>query len=133
MNAVYTITRTVDIVAGAVLFTLSIPLLFIISLFIKLTSPGPVLYRQRHSERAHPESSPNTTDRLYKFRTMAADAKKTTESPWSQKCYWKITPVGRFLRRSGLDKLPQSINVLKGDLSLFPPKPEQSKGRLHAQ
>jgi lipopolysaccharide/colanic/teichoic acid biosynthesis glycosyltransferase len=112
--------RTLDIVAsGAGLLVLS-PLLLLAAILVRLTSPGPVLFRQERMGRG---VRPFT---IYKFRTMVVDAPKLGaaitcgDDP-------RITRVGRILRKTKLDELPQLFNVLCGDMSLVGPRPEVRK------
>jgi sugar transferase (PEP-CTERM system associated) len=98
---------------------LSLPLLPIVALVIKLTSRGPVLYRQKRVGRN------GTVFYCYKFRTMVADAEADTGPTWAGDDDPRITPVGRFLRLVRLDEIPQLWNVFKGDMSLVGPRPER--------
>jgi lipopolysaccharide/colanic/teichoic acid biosynthesis glycosyltransferase len=109
--------RVLDIaVAGAALLFLS-PLLIVIAVLIKITSPGPVLFHQyRYGYR-------NRFFKIYKFRSMrtnvcdAAGVKQTVEGDS------RITSIGRILRKTSLDEIPQLLNVIKGDMSLVGPRP----------
>lgn len=121
------IKRMVDVVGALVLLVvLAIPML-IVALLIRLTSPGPVLFKQ---QRAGLNGRPFT---MYKFRSMVTNAEqlrheleqlnemsgpvfKLTDDP-------RVTPIGRFLRRYSIDELPQLINVLRGEMSLVGPRP----------
>jgi len=95
------------------------PLMLLIAAAVKLTSPGPVFYRQtRVGWRGR-----NFT--LYKFRSMRADAEAATGAVWATKDDPRVTPVGRWLRRLRLDELPQFFNVLRGEMSLVGPRPER--------
>ena len=115
--------RVFDIVLGlgglAAFLLLFVP----IALAIKLTSPGPVFYRQRRVGRMTPQLT--ETFELYKFRSMYLDAEARSGAVWATKNDPRITPVGRFLRKSRLDELPQCINVLRGDMSVIGPRPER--------
>jgi len=97
----------------------SLPLFPIIALAIKATSPGPVLFRQVRTGKHEKEFV------LYKFRTMRTDAETNTGAVWAQKDDPRVTSVGKFLRKSRLDELPQLFNVLKGDMSFIGPRPER--------
>jgi len=114
------IRRLIDIVAsGAGLITLS-PLFFLIGVWIKLDSPGTVFYRGLRMGKG------GKLFRLYKFRTMGAHADR--QGPGITAAGdTRITRVGRFLRRTKLDELPQLINVLKGEMSLVGPRPEDPR------
>ena len=98
---------------------LSLPLLPFIALAIKLSSPGPVFYRQKRVGRD------GTIFYCYKFRTMCADAEADSGPTWVGDDDPRITRVGKFLRISRLDEIPQLWNVVKGDMSLVGPRPER--------
>jgi sugar transferase (PEP-CTERM system associated) len=98
---------------------LSLPLLPFISLAIKLTSRGPVFYGQKRVGRD------GSVFECHKFRTMCADAEADSGPTWAGDDDPRITPVGRFLRISRLDEIPQLWNVLRGDMSLVGPRPER--------
>ncbi len=111
--------RLIDIlllIVGLPLFGLLLPLL---ALAIRLDSPGPVFYRQVRSGRAGKPFS------ILKFRTMVSDAEADGKPQWAQKNDDRITRVGRFMRKSRLDEIPQMINVLQGDMSFVGPRPER--------
>src|SRR5262249_57967488 len=113
------VKRGMDIILSlAALIRLS-PLMLLIALLVKLTSKGPVFYRQ---ERC---GLNGRTFHMLKFRSMRVNAEQQTGAVWAQKDDPRRTPLGAFLRRSSLDELPQLINVLKGDMSLVGPRPER--------
>jgi sugar transferase (PEP-CTERM system associated) len=95
------------------------PLMLLTALAVWLTSRGPALYRQ---VRIGLNGKPFT---LYKFRSMRADAEADTGAIWASQDDPRITPVGRFIRNTRLDELPQLFNVLKGEMSLVGPRPER--------
>lgn len=97
----------------------TLPLFPLIALAIKITSPGPVLFRQVRTGKHEKEFV------LYKFRTMRTDAETNTGAVWAQKDDPRVTTVGKFLRKSRLDELPQLFNVLMGDMSFIGPRPER--------
>ncbi|MBM4331166.1 MAG: sugar transferase [Deltaproteobacteria bacterium] len=112
--------RILDLLASSLGIIFLSPLFLIISILIKLTSPGPVFHRGKRVGRNGELFS------LYKFRTMIANAASigpgiTTESDP------RITPLGRILRQTKIDELPQLLNVLKGDMSLVGPRPEHPR------
>lgn len=110
--------RLLDIcIAGLALLILS-PLLLIVGALVKLTSRGPILFKQ---ERV---SFDGTRFRIVKFRTMYADAEAKGPG-WTRPGDLRVTPLGRLLRSTSLDELPQLINVLRGDMSLVGPRPER--------
>ena len=90
-----------------------------IALAVRLSGPGPVLYRQARLGRGGREFE------ILKFRTMAADAEARTGPVWAKPEDARPTPVGRVLRRRHLDELPQALNVLRGEMSLVGPRPER--------
>jgi lipopolysaccharide/colanic/teichoic acid biosynthesis glycosyltransferase len=95
------------------------PVLIVTGMVIKITSPGPVLYTQVRVGK---------DGRLYniiKFRTMHADAELQTGPVWTKKNDSRITTIGKLLRETHIDELPQFINVLKGDMSIIGPRPER--------
>lgn len=111
--------RVFDIVVSAMMILLLSPLLILIALLVKLTSRGPVFYWQ---ERI---SLDGETFPMCKFRTMRTDAEQSTGPVMTTRGDPRVTPIGRFLRASNLDELPQLFNVLRGDMSLVGPRPER--------
>ena len=109
--------RLLDLTVSAAGLIVSGPLLLIIALAIKSTSKGPVFFRQ---ERLGMNEKPFT---LLKFRTMVDEAEKETGPKWSSSDDPRITGVGRFLRKTRLDEIPQLINILRGEMSLVGPRP----------
>ena len=108
--------RAFDLLVSAVALTLLSPLLLAVAAGIKLTSPGPVFFKQ---ERV---GFNKKTFRMYKFRSMRVNA--TQDSAWSTDVDDRRTRLGSILRKTSLDELPQLWNVLKGDMSLVGPRPE---------
>src|SRR5437762_337090 len=113
------------------------PVMLVIAGFIKLTSRGPVFYRQvrigidRRSpirigmnHRRHFDYG-GTPFTIYKFRTMTVDTAPRLEQTWARPDDARITSIGRILRKCRLDELPQLFNVLKGDMNVVGPRPEQ--------
>ena len=107
--------RTFDIVLASLVLVLLGPLLLLVAALIKIDSPGPILFRQRRRGLG------KQTFTIYKFRTMAVLERPNPPSISGDDI--RITPVGRWLRRSSWDELPQLLNVLSGDLSLVGPRP----------
>ncbi len=106
------------LIAAAGLVVVS-PILFLVALAVRVTSPGPILYRQ---------SRVGFHGRIFqvlKFRSMYTDAEAGTGAVWAQKDDPRITPVGRWLRKFRLDELPQLLNVLRGEMSIVGPRPER--------
>lgn len=113
------IKRFFDITFAAAVLTATAPLMLLIALAVKLSSKGPVFYRQeRMSLNGH-------RFQMLKFRSMPVDAEAETGPIWARAGEDRATPMGRFLRRTSLDELPQFINVLKGDMSVVGPRPER--------
>jgi lipopolysaccharide/colanic/teichoic acid biosynthesis glycosyltransferase len=122
--------RAVDVTAALALLALLLPLMVFIAAIIRLDSRGPALFRHRRVTTRGANGRSNTTDRVeprmfdfIKFRTMFDDVDPYEPSPTSP-ADPRVTRVGRLLRRTCLDELPQLWNVLKGDLSLVGPRPE---------
>jgi len=111
--------RLASLVISIVGLLLSLPLLPFIILAIKFGSPGRVLYWQNRVGRD------DKVFRCYKFRTMRSDAEADTGPTWAEDDDPRVTPVGRFLRKTRIDEIPQLLNVLKGDMSLVGPRPER--------
>ncbi len=112
--------RLFDLLASTVGLIILSPFLLLTALLVKLTSPGPVFYRAlrvgKNGKLFH----------VYKFRSMVINADKVGPAITS-KSDARITPIGKFLRRTKLDELPQLINVLKGEMSLVGPRPEDPR------
>jgi sugar transferase (PEP-CTERM system associated) len=113
------VKRMTDVLLAAVGVCVSLPILGLIALLTKVDSRGPVFFRQ---ERVGENGKIFT---LYKFRTMVQDAEKETGPVWAQETDPRTTRLGRVLRRTGLDEIPQMFNVLKGDMSFVGPRPER--------
>jgi len=109
--------RAEDIVLGTMMTMLLSPVLLLVAVIVKLDSPGPALFRQQRL------GFNNNVMVVYKFRTMKHRPADDDAVPQAQRGDPRVTRVGRFLRRSSLDELPQLINVLKGEMSLVGPRP----------
>ena len=118
--------RALDVLASLVGLAIGLPLMALVSIAIKASSPGPVLYRQTRVGAGGRHFT------LYKFRSMHIDAESHSGPTWAQARDPRVTRVGRVLRHSRLDELPQLFNVLRGDMSLIGPRPERPEleGRL---
>lgn len=106
-----------DRVLGFLFFFLSLPLIVIIAMMIRLDSPGPVIFRQRRNGW---DGEPFT---IYKFRTMYLHEERDGQLTQAKRDDYRFTPIGRWLRRTSLDELPQLFNVLQGKMSLVGPRP----------
>jgi len=111
------VKRILDIVFVVTTAPLWLPLMLILSIIVKFTSKGPVFFTQKRFRRN------KKFFRIYKFRSMFVDAPKDVPTHLLDNPQAFITPIGRFLRRSSLDELPQIINILKGDITLIGPRP----------
>ena len=111
--------RFFDIIGALVGIVVTAPLMLLTALLVKLSSEGPVIYSQTRVGKD------GRLFKIYKFRTMRADAEQQSGPVWAKKNDNRITPVGGFLRKTRLDELPQFFNVLKGDMSLIGPRPER--------
>lgn len=111
----HTLMNIISVVCGLLLLCVALP---IIALLIYLDSPGPIFYRQErlgmHGKRF----------RMYKFRSMRTDA-ESNGAVWATQSDPRITKIGRFLRATHLDELPQILNILRGEMSLIGPRPER--------
>ena len=130
-------TRLLNVVVAVVAIVITLPLMALIALAVRLTSRGPVIFTQPRvgiDRRRRDKSDPVGAHRrasdmggriftIYKFRTMTytSDAAQT----WASKNDARVTSIGRFLRATRLDELPQFFNVLKGDMNIVGPRPEQ--------
>jgi exopolysaccharide biosynthesis polyprenyl glycosylphosphotransferase len=114
------IKRALDVVVALALLVALSPLLVAIAVAIRVSSPGPALFTQKRVGRYHRLFT------IFKFRSMYAGNHPQAEldQPHKRRGDPRITPIGRWLRRTSLDELPQLINVLKGDMSLVGPRPE---------
>lgn len=122
--------RVIDIAAAAVGLGLTAPLFPVIAAAIRLDSPGPIFFSQRRARTLLPrepgDRAPRCSDfRMYKFRTMRNDAEKHTGAVLASKDDPRITRLGKLLRKTRLDELPQLWNVLIGQMSLVGPRPER--------
>ena len=110
---------TFDVLAACVLLVLTVPILLILAVLVKLTSRGSVLFYQVRVGKD------GRLFRMYKLRSMYSDSERETGPVWAAEADPRITPVGRFLRKTHLDELPQLLNVIKGEMSLVGPRPER--------
>lgn len=114
-----TAKRAGDAVFAALGLVIAAPVMLLVAAAIKLTSPGPALY---HQVRVGLQGRHFT---IHKFRSMRTDAEAGTGAVWAQQNDDRITPVGRIIRKTRLDELPQLWNVLRGDMSFVGPRPER--------
>jgi Undecaprenyl-phosphate glucose phosphotransferase len=113
------IKRSIDIVGSICAIILFSPIMLIAAIGIKLTSRGPIIFKQ---ERVGLHNKPF---KMYKFRSMEVQDDSEEKKGWTTKNDPRVTRIGKILRRSSIDELPQLFNVLKGDMSLVGPRPER--------
>jgi exopolysaccharide biosynthesis polyprenyl glycosylphosphotransferase len=113
------IKRTFDLLVASGGLILLSPVFLFIGILIKLGSRGPVFFKQSRVGMDNKEFS------MLKFRSMVVDAEDKTGPVWAKKDDPRVTGIGKFLRRTSVDELPQLINVMKGDMSLVGPRPER--------
>ncbi len=111
--------RLFDIVGATVALVILSPLMLLAAIVIKLTSRGPIIFRQIRLGKNHKPFQ------IYKFRTMRVDAEKYTGPVWAKENDDRLIPVGWFLRKTHIDEIPQFINVLRGEMSIIGPRPER--------
>ncbi|NBX93234.1 MAG: undecaprenyl-phosphate glucose phosphotransferase [Proteobacteria bacterium] len=111
--------RFLDILGSLGFLVLCSPLYLFIGVLVKLSSKGPVFYSQERM------GADGKLFLMYKFRTMQTDAEESTGAVWAVENDTRVTYLGRFLRRTSLDEIPQFFNVLRGDMSLVGPRPER--------
>jgi Undecaprenyl-phosphate glucose phosphotransferase len=109
--------RLLDLIVAAIAVILLAPVMAVIAILIKLDSPGPVIFRQRR------DGYGNHRFVIYKFRTLRMDATDANAERSVTKTDNRVTRMGRFLRRSSLDELPQFFNVIRGEMSIVGPRP----------
>lgn len=113
------VKRLTDIVGSIIGIVLTSPIMLIAAIAVKVSSPGPVIFKQErlglHGKSFY----------MYKFRSMAQQKPSEEKKAWTVKDDPRVTKVGRFLRRTSIDELPQLFNILRGDMSLVGPRPER--------
>ncbi len=123
-GGVWTLKKLEDLILGSIILVLISPLMLLIALLIKLTSPGPVLFKQRR------HGLNGEIIKVYKFRTMTTldDGNVVVQATKNDP---RITPIGKILRRTSLDELPQFLNVLQGSMSIVGPRPHALSHNEH--
>jgi sugar transferase (PEP-CTERM system associated) len=111
--------RCFDVVASLALLILSSPILVLAAILVRTTSAGPIFYRQERVGQL------GKVFEVIKFRSMVVDAEKDGKAQWAQAGDPRVTPIGRLLRATRIDEIPQIFNVLKGDMSFVGPRPER--------
>lgn len=132
--------RVLNVIVASVGILLTLPMMILVAIAVKVTSPGPIMFtqprvgldrRRNHDlDDQHDRPHRRASDRggkiftIYKFRTMRP-AKPGEKQKWASQSDARITIIGKFLRATRLDELPQFFNVLKGDMNIVGPRPEQ--------
>jgi exopolysaccharide biosynthesis polyprenyl glycosylphosphotransferase len=111
--------RVLDVVGAAFGLVLLAPLLLLVAMLVRLSGPGPVIFKQRRVSLGGEEFQ------IYKFRTMVHADHERGQARWTARNDPRVTSIGRWLRSSSLDELPQLLNVIKGEMSLVGPRPER--------
>lgn len=111
--------RLMDLFLSILGLTLASPILVFVALIIRLTSEGPIIYKQNRVGKE------GDIFKIYKLRTMYADAEKNTGAIWAKANDLRITPIGRVLRKTHIDEIPQLLNVIIGEMSIVGPRPER--------
>lgn len=111
--------RCVDLFGAIVALILFSPVMAAVSVIIKTSSPGPLIFKQ---ERIGLQNKPFP---MYKFRSMVVQDAASEKAKWTVQNDPRVTPIGKFIRKTSIDELPQLFNVLKGDMSLVGPRPER--------
>lgn len=129
-------TRALNVGVAAIALVVTAPLMLVIAVLVKLTSPGPVFYTQSRVGLDRRDPADTRYDgrrkvdyggrlfKIYKFRTMTMGLEQAPQV-WAVRNDPRVTPLGRVLRKYRLDELPQLVNVLKGDMNIVGPRPEQ--------
>lgn len=110
--------RLFDIVAATIGLILFFPVMLAVAIIVKITSPGPVLFSQKRLTKGAKEFS------IYKFRSMVSNEQREKNTVQIKGSSNEITPIGKFMRKTKLDELPQFWNILIGDMSFIGPRPE---------
>ena len=111
------VKRTLDILIALIALIILSPMILIAAILVKLTSEGPAIFRQRRLGRGAKEFT------IYKFRTMRVNSEHSGMGVYSDNSDPRMTGIGKLLRKTSIDELPQLVNILKGDMSLIGPRP----------
>ena len=114
-----TVKRLFDVLASGILLAVTLPVMIVTAIIIKLHDGGPIFYGQDRVGQG------GRVFEILKFRSMRSDAERDGKPKWAKSNDDRITPIGRFIRRTRIDELPQIINVLRGEMSFVGPRPER--------
>ena len=131
-----TLSRVVNVTVAVVALILTAPLMAVVAILIKLTSPGPALYsqirvgvdrrfREKFADERRGQDFGGKPFRMYKFRSMTVDAEPDGKAVWAKKEDPRVTSIGKIMRKTRIDELPQLWNVIKGDMNIVGPRPER--------
>ena len=113
------IKRTVDLTAASILLVATAPLMALVAVLVKMSSPGPIILRQTRL------TAGGKTFPMFKFRSMRSDAESSSGPVLAKANDTRVTTIGRFIRLTRIDELPQFINIIRGEMSLIGPRPER--------
>ena len=113
------IKRLIDIIGSIIALILFSPIMLIVAILVKKSSPGPIIFAQERIGLG------NKPFKMYKFRSMEIQPEAEERKAWTVKNDPRVTGIGKFMRRTSIDELPQLFNILKGDMSLVGPRPER--------
>lgn len=111
--------RVLDIVSSLLGLIIGLPIMIIVAILIKIDDKGPIFYTQERLGKNEKKFL------VYKIRSMRVDAEKYGGAQWAQKDDPRVTKIGKFIRKTRIDEIPQLFNILKGDMSLIGPRPER--------
>jgi lipopolysaccharide/colanic/teichoic acid biosynthesis glycosyltransferase len=132
-----TVCRVFNVAVAAILFLITLPIMLLTAVLIRVTSKGPIFYMQtrvgldrrwnrtRALNERRREDLGGTPFTIYKFRSMKVDAEVNGQAVWAKKNDDRVTALGRVLRKTRVDELPQLLNVLRGDMNIVGPRPER--------
>jgi lipopolysaccharide/colanic/teichoic acid biosynthesis glycosyltransferase len=130
------LSRIVNVTVAVVALILTAPLMAVVAVLIKVTSPGPALYsqirvgvdrrfREKFAHERRGQDFGGKPFRMYKFRSMTVDAEPDGKAVWAKKEDPRVTSIGKIMRKTRIDELPQLWNVIKGDMNIVGPRPER--------
>lgn len=111
--------RILDIVSSLLGLIIGLPIMIVVAIIIKVEDRGPIFYTQERLGKNEKKFL------VYKMRSMRVDAEKHSGAQWAQKDDPRVTKIGKFIRKTRIDEIPQLFNILKGDMSLIGPRPER--------
>lgn len=111
--------RILDIISSLLGLVIGLPIMVVIAILIKIEDRGPIFYTQERLGKNEKKFL------VYKMRSMRVDAEKHGGAQWAQKDDPRVTKIGKFIRKTRIDEIPQLFNILKGDMSLIGPRPER--------